>query len=383
LSSVTTVCAAGTIWFYSWSWGKDRIFESIFIEVAISENKSIIIGSCYRPNIHPFLTGSEQFNYFIEIFSNLCSSLPSNSYLFGDFNINLLSHSTNRQVSEYIDTLFSYGFLQNVTYPTRVSNVSATLIDHVICNSNLPIRDSFILVHDISDHYPIIFSLNYQQNKSKPKIKLKRNFSDEQMLAFGNALKNIGLNSVLDSNDPNTAYNDFEGTFVDLFNLFFPPTPIKTSRRNCPIEDWMTKGLLISRNEKLRLFSISKSFPTLPNISLYKTYRNIFNSTVRTAKKLHYEKLFHKSKFNLKETWSGIFKTEKNWLHTILLRIPIPDSWLMIFCIFKSVPNRIHFWLMLFSIFKTAKDRSKSRSKRERGLYHVSNPVFSVFIVLI
>jgi len=124
------------------------------------------------------------------------------------------------------------------------------------------------------------------------------------MLAFGNALKNIGLNSVLDSNDPNTAYNDFEGTFVDLFNLFFPPTPIKTSRRNCPIEDWMTKGLLISRNAKFRLFSISKSFPTLPNISLYKTYRNIFNSTVRTAKKLHYEKLFHKSKFNLKETWS-------------------------------------------------------------------------------
>jgi len=63
---------------------------------------------------------------------------------------------------------------------------------------------------------------------------------------------------------------------------------------------------------------------------------------------------------------SRIFKTEKNWLHTILLRIPIPDSWLMFFCIFKNLPNRIHSWLMLFSIFKTPKDRSKGRSKWER-----------------
>jgi len=147
----------------------DRIFESIFIGVEISDNKILTIGSCYRPNIHPTLTGSEQFNSFLDIFSNLCSSLPNNSYIFGDFNINLLSHSNNRQVSEYLDTLFSYGFLQNITYPTRVSNASATLIDYVICNSNSLVRDSYILISDISVHYPIIFSLNKLPKKPKSK----------------------------------------------------------------------------------------------------------------------------------------------------------------------------------------------------------------------
>jgi len=66
----------------------------------------------------------------------------------------------------------------------------------------------------------------------------------------------------------------------------------------------MSRGLLISRNEKLRLFSLSKSNPTPYNTLTYKTYRNIFNSAIRTAKKLHYEKLFCKAKFNLKQTWT-------------------------------------------------------------------------------
>jgi len=40
---------------------QDRIFESLFIEIKLSKSKTITIGSCYRPNIHPVLTGKEQF----------------------------------------------------------------------------------------------------------------------------------------------------------------------------------------------------------------------------------------------------------------------------------------------------------------------------------
>jgi len=282
----------------------DRIFESIFIGVEISDNKILTIGSCYRPNIYPTLTGSEQFDSFLDIFSNLCSSLPNNSYIFGDFHLNLLSYSNNRQVTEYLDTLFSYGFLQNITYPTRVSNASATLIDHVICNSNTLVRDSYILISDISDHYPIIFSLNKLPKKPKSKPEFQRKFSNDQLLSFGNALKNINWDPITSSDNPNTAYDHFEETFIDLYNLYFPLSPKKFCRRTSPIEDWMSRGLLISRNEKLRLFSLSKSNPTPFNTLTYKTYRNIFNSAIRTVKKLQYEKLFCKAKFNLKQTWT-------------------------------------------------------------------------------
>jgi len=95
----------------------------------------------------------------------------------------------------------------------------------VICNSNLPVRDSFILVSDISDHYPIIFSVNHSPKKTKPKQTFQRNFSNDRLTAFGNALKNINWESVTSTNQVNVAYNNFEEIFNDLDNLYFSIIP--------------------------------------------------------------------------------------------------------------------------------------------------------------
>jgi len=282
---------------------QDRVFESLFIDIKVSNAKTITIGSCYRPNIHPYLSGKDQSDLFLELFSNLCSLLPSNSYIFGDFNLNLLCHNTVKQVSDYMDTLFSYGFLQHIIYPTRVSLASATLIDHVLSNHLSQTSKSFILTTDISDHYPIIFSTNYIASKKPKKQILRQNFSKNRLIEFGNALKNISWNDTLTSLDSNTAYDTFEDTFKDLYNIYFPFLPYKPNRNHTPIESWMSPGLLISRNTKIKLFQISRSSPTIYNIQKYKTYRNLFNTVVRSAKKIHYEEMFSKNIFNLKQTW--------------------------------------------------------------------------------
>jgi len=64
-----------------------------------------------------------------------------------------------------MDLLFSFGFLQNVIFPTRVSDNSATLIDHVNTNSHFSTRKSSILVMDLSDHYPIFFHRDNTSHK--------------------------------------------------------------------------------------------------------------------------------------------------------------------------------------------------------------------------
>ena len=46
-----------------------------------------------------------------------------------------LKYNIITQVTEYIDLLFSYGFLQLIMKPTRCTSHSATLIDHVVSNS--------------------------------------------------------------------------------------------------------------------------------------------------------------------------------------------------------------------------------------------------------
>ena len=57
----------------------------------------------------------------------------------GDFNIDLsnLDHDTNCQ--QLIDTTTRYNFIQVINRPTRITDHSATLIDHIYANK----------VHDI------------------------------------------------------------------------------------------------------------------------------------------------------------------------------------------------------------------------------------------
>jgi len=85
--------------------------------------------------------------------------------LLGDFNIDALKYTSSEFVSTYIDSLFSSGFLQTITKPTRCTNRSATLIDHAITNISQDSFTNIILTTKISDHFPIIIF------SDKPSIK--------------------------------------------------------------------------------------------------------------------------------------------------------------------------------------------------------------------
>jgi hypothetical protein len=67
----------------------------------------------------------------------------------------------------------------------------------------------------------------------------------------------------------------------------------------------MTPGLLVSRNNKIKLHALSISKPTL-FLQKYKQYRNIYNSLLRASKKLYYDYQFKKFSKNPKRTWELI-----------------------------------------------------------------------------
>jgi hypothetical protein len=65
----------------------------------------------------------------------------------------------------------------------------------------------------------------------------------------------------------------------------------------------MSSGILISRREKIRLGKISLSEPSQVNLNNFKRYRNVYNRTIRAAKKLYYESELLKNQTNLKKSW--------------------------------------------------------------------------------
>ena len=286
----------------------ERIFESLTIELFF-DNSKYFLSSVYRPpGNHPTLNDSELFNSFMTSFEAHVVSLANhNSFILTDSNINLLAIDQSKHSQDFLDFMLSHGFLNLITKATRFSKNSFSLIDQIFTNLKNPPPHSGVILNDISDHLVTFTCLNLKKKiNSTPKFKEYRVFSDTCISRFKNDLSNIDWTNVIDKNDANEAFNNFMDTWSFLFDLYFPLKYVKFNKNYHKKNDFMTAGLLISRLNKLSLYKKFIKSQDSADANRYKLYRNLYNSTIRAAKKLHFDQKFESNKSDPKKTWGTL-----------------------------------------------------------------------------
>ena len=105
---------------------------------------------------------------FIDYFSRTLTLLSTraNTFVCGDYNINLLTLHSNEHTSNYFDDILSSGFLPAITLSTRISNTSS-LIDNIFVSKQGNINCAAILENEISDHQVIAINTNLAIPKPK------------------------------------------------------------------------------------------------------------------------------------------------------------------------------------------------------------------------
>ena len=298
----------------------DRILETIFVNVSFG-SKTFLIGSVYRTGTqHPTLTPKDQFSLFSELLSSLSDQInlkKMETYIFGDINLDCLKYGTCAFVTDYVDLLFSHGMLQLITKPTRCTLTSATVIDHVITNSNCTSYASIILVSQISDHFPIFHFLSIRKPQNKAKTVSSRDFSDTNIGRFNDDLSAKDWSPVLSTMDAQCSYNNFLEIFSTSYDLHLPIISKKFNKNFHKKEPWMTGGLLTSRRSKIKLEKGHFASPSAISLQLFKNYRNIYNKLLRAAKRLYFEQELKLNQSNSKKSWELIKtvlnkKSEKN-----------------------------------------------------------------------
>ena len=86
---------------------------------------------------------------------NVIKSFKANQnyVVLGDYNINYDKAMLSQATADYINHIASLGCIQLTDKPTRISQTSNTVIDHIYVNSSLlNYVLSFIFFEDISDH---------------------------------------------------------------------------------------------------------------------------------------------------------------------------------------------------------------------------------------
>ena len=275
--------------------------ESLWLKVHI-DNKTIILGVIYRKPGTNFIDFSNEFDNLLQTINldrNQC-------IIMGDFNINLISREDHG--NDLLRLTETYGLLQLIMTPTRITNTSSTLIDHIYTNISSYCIQSGCIEAGISDHLPVYAVFKKFKCVSQPeKTILCRNFHTFSVDSFCDDLASIQWREVYECTEPNDAYSKFHNIFLEICDKHAPieeKTIGKSKKRNNP---WITKSIKRSIRKKHTLYSKTlKSGFDKVHVDKYKKYRNTLTSVVRTAKKSYYGKLFEKDKNNSKKTWDHI-----------------------------------------------------------------------------
>ena len=143
---------------------KMDLVESTWIELDTQNRNKIIIGCVYK---HP----SANLNEFHSEMESIMKQFNDNKkqvFILGDINIDLLKYNIHTPTEDYVDMVFSNNFLPLITKPTRITDHSKTLIDHIYMNTqnDLGIVITGILKFDISDHLPVFCTVNVSPKRN-------------------------------------------------------------------------------------------------------------------------------------------------------------------------------------------------------------------------
>jgi hypothetical protein len=278
----------------------NAIAESLFVEIFNPKGKKYIIGVIYRPPNH----NVANFISELDSLTGKISRDNKNCYIMGDFNLDLLNHSSHQFTNEFLDIMYANSFSPLITLPTRLTSHSATLIDNIFTNNLEKYAFSGLILSDISDHLPI-FTIAHDNDLKADEASyiIIRDKSTTNKTLFRNHLSAINWYDLADVHEPKLAYSSFLNKFNDTYNSCFPLKKIKNKRPTVK-KPWLSKGLLKSIKQKNRLYKRYLNSPSSDNLVKYKIFKNKLTHSLRIAMRLYYEEQINRNKSNCKNTWN-------------------------------------------------------------------------------
>ena len=207
--------------------------ENIWIEISDNSYKCII-GAFYR---HP----NSDIQDFSTLFEHSLSTISKNNipcFIAGDFNIDLGKYKTHTATTDYVNMLLTNNFLPNIVMPTRITDCSATIIDHVYYYEGIYSKKNFQvnsgnIWSDITDHLPnfmLLVTSNDSINIRTINRPLIRLLSPKNINKFCSSVRAINWEDVLAQDSVEGSYAAFETKINHCYNSSFPLVHLSRKR---------------------------------------------------------------------------------------------------------------------------------------------------------
>ena len=285
----------------------DSEMESLFIEIdssVVSTTNDIVIGVIYRMPDSSVVVFNERINDIM----NTIQRENKTCYLLGDLNIDFLKCDGHKPTSDFLDTIYSHKLFPLITKPTRVTNHSAILIDHILTNDFGAFSSHFqgILCSSFSDHYAVFHvTSSCSANDCSDKCTLRRDMKPVNVQKFVNKIQTLDRCNVSTETDAQLAYSKFHTILSEKYNRCFPLRKTKTIYH--VRKPWLTVGLRELIKIKNKLYVGTKRGQNKYEKHLFhKQYRNKLNHLLRSAERKYYQDILKEHRSNVKRCWQII-----------------------------------------------------------------------------
>ena len=285
-------------------------------------NRTVIIGNVYRS---PSTRNSSSFvKLFDETLSKLNRHKNKQILIAGDFNIDLINFETDTHSQDLVDAAASHGFSQIISRPTRVTDHSATLIDHVYSNKVHRVINSSVVTLDISDHLGTYVRVSlddtydratgstprgsYGPPKNKDKVEGEyRLFNEANNENFKNLIANETWEA-LAGLGADAKHEKLTEIYTAHYNTAYPLQCDRKRRKHERVtpKPWITSWLEDATHRKNQLYLTSVDNPTAQNKATYDKMRKFCDKHIDIAKAKYYKKYFTEHNDNSRKQWQMI-----------------------------------------------------------------------------
>ena len=270
--------------------------------------------------INVYRSPSRSTEKFIDLLDNVLHSLERHSrkhiVFTGDFNVDLVKYQ-NDTVGQNLTAVFEkHGFVQLVSRPTRVTDHSATLIDHVYTNDVLKTLSCHVLTVNVSDHLATLTTLKLS-NKSGARLGAieseraclnYRKYNAATHATFESLIEGEQWSEVHNVTDTNGQYEKFAEIYMKHYEKAYPlikSAPRRKNERRDP-KPWILPWLEDACARRQQLFHKKIKEPSIVNIAAHKKIDKFCNKHIDMAKKKYYRKFFEEHSENSKKQWQVI-----------------------------------------------------------------------------
>ena len=280
-------------------------YEWMFISFKFQKKNEFIIGGIYR---HP----NGNMKHFVDDLERTLMTIngEASCILARDMNIDIIKFE-NEGTLKHLTTLFSYRFLPYITLPSRITNFSATCIDHIFVRiaDNKRIKSAYIasglLFNDITDHLPRFISIKCVNHITKMSGPLTRVFGDKNGQRFiERKYVSRKLASTLWTRRWQVLkiYNSYKRK---VRNMFPTGTSFKeTSKWSALDNEWTKIKHLTISPPVPQYLAKTASCPCM--ISKYKKYKALLRNCLKVAEQDYFCQLFDDTKQSAYNSWKNL-----------------------------------------------------------------------------